>query len=323
MLKTDKHKLKLCLPVAILAQSDARVASKVLSWMSLDSVAVFQDRVNELGPSAHSGRFTAAGWDTYASLAFSTSYIPGTDEAASARDIVTVGLGSENHADKKALRRLFFDAYTLAAADLKSRADTKSDDAPSWIPYLERQAGRDRVAARLTGLDLTDELDCSNRLVDKAIEIYEDNVIRYLGLEECTKMEMELRGIKKDPMFLPDAQGVVRMKCVAKDSAADVTTELKLSYAFKRRGLAAEMGDILAYESHDKLLNKLMRALLSVPLECYAKFDVKQALQADIVAWKLIAERTRHGIKRNVRGERPCDLVIDMVLGLSEITQAL
>jgi hypothetical protein len=188
---------------------------------------------------------------------------------------------------------------------------------------MERQERRTRIAARLTGLTLVDELDCSNRLIDKAIEIYEDSTIRYLGPEECTKMEMELRGMKKDPMFLPDAGGIVRMRTVANESQADVTTELKLSFAYSRRGLALEMGDVMSYENHQKLAAKLIGALLAEPPPGYAKIDMEQVLRADLVAWKLVAQRTRDGVKRNVSGFRPCDLIIDTVLGLQEFAQAL
>ena len=238
-------------------------------------------------------------------------------------------LGSRRPSQKKnALRRLFFEAFTLAAADLKHRVEAKVDDAPRKIPNLERQERRNQVAARLTGLtrddgQFEDDLDCSNRLIDKAIEIYEENGIRDLGPEECTKMEMELRGIKKDPTFIPDAHGVLRMKSVARDPDADVSTELKLSFAYKRRGLATEMGGFLSFENHEKLANKLISALMADPPPGYAKVDMEQVLRADVVAWKLIAQRTRNGIKRNNGGARPCDLIIDTVLGLEEFTQAL
>ena len=71
--------------------------------MSLDSSAVFNDRVNELGLAAHRTNFVREGWTTYASLAFATSYIPGaSDEAVFVKDIVEAGLAQGDHPDKKA-----------------------------------------------------------------------------------------------------------------------------------------------------------------------------------------------------------------------------
>jgi hypothetical protein len=99
--------------------------------MSLDSVAVFLERVAELGLSVHRDNFAQQGWTTYAKLASATSYVPGAlDETVFVREIVAVGLGREDHPDKGVLRRLFFEAYTLAAADLKHRVEVRTDDAP-------------------------------------------------------------------------------------------------------------------------------------------------------------------------------------------------
>ena len=75
--------------------------------MSLDSNASFLERVQELGLGAHVARFETAGWRSMADLAFSTSYAPGNDEATFISEVVGVGLGAPDHADKNRLRRLF------------------------------------------------------------------------------------------------------------------------------------------------------------------------------------------------------------------------
>ena len=118
----------------------------LIDVMALDSPASFNNRVAELGLDAHVARFITAGWLTLADLAFASSFVPGGDEAAFTTDIVTVGLGSATHADKAKLRRLFFEAYTLAAADLRRRMETNSDDLPRKIPGVEREERRKRVA---------------------------------------------------------------------------------------------------------------------------------------------------------------------------------
>ena len=123
--------------------------------MAVDSKAVFSARVVELGLVEHVDRFSAAGWTTHASMAFSTGYAPGnTDEDMFAKEILIPGLGDSAHADRAKLRRLFIESYTLAAADLRRRVDTGSDDGPRRVPAIEREERRSRVAARLVGLDL-------------------------------------------------------------------------------------------------------------------------------------------------------------------------
>ena len=292
--------------------------------MSIDSSAVFADRVNELGLGAHHANFEREGWSTFASFAFATSYIPGTqDEAVFLRDIVVKGLGREDHPDKNALRRLFFESYTLTASDLKRRVEAGTEDAPRKVSNLEREERRSRVDARLTGVDLVDELDCSNRLIDKCIDMYEENAVRYLGPEQCTKLEMELKGMKKDPMFAPDQSGFMRMRRHEKDAVADVTSDIRVQFAFKRRSLALEMGDVMSFENSEKLTSKLIRAVMAEPPPGFAQVDLDQILRADLAAWKLVAERTRKGIKRDNTGYRPCDRIIDEVLAHPEFCRAL
>jgi len=207
--------------------------------MALDSAAVFRDRVIELGlgecltgddgAGGDTGTFGRAGWTTYADLAFATSHVPGQPEGeAFNRDIVVAALGREDHPKRSSLRRLFFEAFTLAAADLKRRVEVNADDAPRKVPAAEREERRARVEARLTGLDLRNELDCSNRLVDTCIEVYEEDVLRYIAPEDATKKDMELAGIKKDRTWAVDATGAIKEKVVADRSKADISSGLLL-----------------------------------------------------------------------------------------------
>ena len=292
--------------------------------MAIDSRAVFEGRVRELGLETHLGRFKEAGWNTYAELAFSTGFTPGNpDEELFAREVLAPGLGAPEHADRPKLRRLFVEAYTLAAADLKRRVEAGADDAPRRVPALEREERRARVAARLVGMVLRDELDCSSRLIDRCIEMHEENLLRYVGPADCTKAALELQGRRKDPAWVPDASGTLKVRYSASDPSADIASQFSLNFALKRRGLAMEMADILSFECHERLSSKLVAAMMRTPLVGYAPVSLEQALRADLLCWRLMAERTRDGIKRNSAGQRPAELALDAVLDDGEFVQAL
>ena len=94
--------------------------------------------------------------------------------------MIKAGLGDANHPKKASLRRLFFEAYTTAAADFKRRIGTTGEDAPRRIPAGGRAERRQRLAARLGGFNLDDEVAVSNRLLESAVEMYEDNTLRYI-----------------------------------------------------------------------------------------------------------------------------------------------
>ena len=141
--------------------------------MALDSVAAFEERIRELRLQDHLERFRGRGWTTFGTFAFAADYTPGHgDPAKFTEEVVVPALGSAEHADRYVLRRLFFEAYTLVAADLRRRVEATEDDAPRRMPTSEREARRSRLAARLAGLSLEGELDPSFHLQDLAYDMY-------------------------------------------------------------------------------------------------------------------------------------------------------
>ena len=84
----------------------------------------------------------------------------------------------------------------------------------------------------MTGVDMeTDELSCSDRLVDSMIEQYDEDSLKYVGPNFCTNKEMELRGTRRDPMWIPDSAGVVRKKLIKDDPRVVVGCQFALQFA--------------------------------------------------------------------------------------------
>ena len=77
--------------------------------MALDSPAAFDERVAELGLTAHAGRFTAAKWYTLGDLAFAAPQ--GATETDFRKYVLEKGLGDADHEDAGKLRRLFFSSW--------------------------------------------------------------------------------------------------------------------------------------------------------------------------------------------------------------------
>ena len=69
------------------------------------------------------------------------------------------------------------------------------------MPNLEREARRAALAARLPGLRLVGEMDVSHALVDLCSTMRDDDVVRYVPLNKCTKRDQEVLGIKKAADF--------------------------------------------------------------------------------------------------------------------------
>ena len=63
------------------------------------------------------------------------------------------------------VRRLYFEATTLAAADMRRWIDRVDDDSVPPLPTEEREARLARLQARLVGLELSGDLDPSSSLI--------------------------------------------------------------------------------------------------------------------------------------------------------------
>jgi hypothetical protein len=219
--------------------------------MALDSSATFFERMQYLELGAHGEHFKTIGWITFSKLAYATTYTPGGDEDKYTEEITVKGLKDANHPDKGVLRRLFFEAYTLSAGDLKSQLESPTLDAPRVVPNAERLARRKRAAEQLPGLELKGELDISDALLDRTIDMYDRNGIYYLGLELCTKRQTSLMGPQKDRLWepVPNAVGTFQFRKVDDPTRANVDSQFSFTLALQRRALALMMGDLLASPS--------------------------------------------------------------------------
>ena len=276
--------------------------------MALDSEAVFRGRLKAVGlDSDEADRVVAAGWRNLGSFAFSSSYSPGNpDDAPFLRDVVRRVFGETPSAGQtSALRRVYFEAFTLSAADLKKRLEQTDQDPPRKLPAAERNSRYETVKAKYPGLTLTGQLECAHSLVDRVVQMVDDSVLRYLSWEECTTREMELAGVKKIKEWRADANGVLREMVRDPPSSADVSSPLHVQWALQRRGLALEQGQLLTFSDHERWTNRMLRELTRDPPYGYQRTTLEQLHRADKEVFRRLAEETRDGLALGAGGELP------------------
>lgn len=94
----------------------------------IESEAVFSGRLKACGLEAYASEFHRRGWRTLSTFAFSSSWAPGSGDDQSFIDsVVKPVLRDPAHADVPKMRKLYFEAYTMVAADLKSKLDHGPD----------------------------------------------------------------------------------------------------------------------------------------------------------------------------------------------------
>ena len=167
----------------------------------IESAAVFEQRALATGLSQTELNATvAAGFSTMGRLAFACSYQPGAADETAFTALLASILGAPATGPQAAcFRRLYFEAYTLSASDLRARLERTEETPARRLAVPERAHRYTTLQTRLVGLTLLGELEPSDDLVDICVAQYDDNRLGYVGWTECTKREQELAGLKKDP----------------------------------------------------------------------------------------------------------------------------
>jgi hypothetical protein len=284
--------------------------------MAMDSKAVFAQRVSELGLTAFSNEFIARGWDTHGNFAFASTYVPGAaDDTKFVEQVVMPLLAAADHVKVTAVRRLFYESYTIMVADLKHRVERTDEEPARKLPNAERTARGLALQTRLgPGVQVYDENECSHALVDRLVQIYDENVLTYVDWSTCTSRLEELSGVKHVKELKADAAGYVKERVLEVRGSTDTSTDLLIRYALTRRGLAMELGQVLSYTVHEELIALLFREYLRPPPPGYSRVSIDQVRRADIEIFRQMQEQSRAGIRILPDGRMPLDLVLPGIL---------
>ena len=301
-------------------QSVSCLASLTMAGI-LDSKAYFTGRLAALNLNEFTDKFVEREWTTMSAFAFSVNYVPGrSDEAVMVEKVYKRILGSVDHPREHAVRRLFFEAHTMASHDITRRLSHPEEEgkAPRKLPLEERGERWRAIKMELPNLNLRGELEPSNALVDKFVEMEELNQLRYIKWEEYTKRDQESKGIKKIPLWAEERGQLCR---VYKDEELihQPQDRLELKYALQRRGLAMQMAHLLSFKSHEKLIDYYFEEMArdSVDLSRYDRISLDQVMNTDKEIFVRIGEETREGFKAlgNLPAkEYPLDKLLEQIM---------
>ncbi len=172
---------------------------------------------------------------------------------------------------------------------------------------------------RLTGVTVEGVNEPSYKLIDKMAAIYDSGVLKYVAWEDCTSRDQEILGDTGRPSqsreFVTDGKGYLKASVGTVDVFADASSPLHVKDALTRRGLAAELGGLMTFEAHEKIVRFLFKHFNKAPPDSrYAPITLAQVRQCDRAIFVELSERTRDGLRRGVDGVLPIDKEIDDVL---------
>lgn len=210
------------------------------------------------------------------------------------------------------LRRLFFECHTVALVDMRARTERTDDDVPRKIQLPERVARMNQLRARYPGLLINGELEFSYSLLDKVIDQFDKNELRYIDLRDCTRRDQELDGVKRDERMKIDFKPGEPLKVTSESTApeARLATDLEIRNAFVRRALAYDAASLITYSRMETWIVKIFRLMQQPALDDHAQITLQQAYRADKRLWALMAEETRANIVPTPGGIKPLDAAL-------------
>ena len=192
-----------------------------------------------------------------------------------------------------ALCRLIFESQTLMTAQVRNMIEHK-DEEKRELPAAERAERVKQQAARLAGVRLTGESECSHASYNVVASMVQDNVITYLPPAKFGSRQAELR-LEKPKKELDIVNSSLTIRDQKQEASCDTSSALSLHHALHRRSLALDLVGVASYALVQDYHAFLMRHLSIDPPPGYRSTTLHQVLEADRAAWVRLAHvKHRH-----------------------------
>ena len=252
----------------------------------LDSEAQFEARALEIGLARPVvDQIKASGVGTLSRLAFAVGQPGQAIVPIDVDNFLQGALGRPSTlAESAGVRRLAFEAQTFLVASLRQVVEQRDDGIPKKIGAAERESRMRTLRLELTGLDIQEELEPSHSLLERACQINETNNLKYIEPSVCTSRNMEVQGgTKAKELAFEGGALVVRER----DNKLQVPTdtEMKLSNAFARRGIAFKFARLMTYEQHNRWISFLFTATQRDLPPGYSRPSLHQVVACDRAAF--------------------------------------
>ena len=112
---------------------------------------------------------------------------------------------------------------------------------------------------------ITLQLEPSNQLIDKAVQQWEENSLRYIELSSCSSREQEVLAEKTSPSITFDAVGTIKVTKKQELAQCSLTGDLRLRTAMQRRALAYDMAGVASFLVLEKWSSLLFEKLQHEP----------------------------------------------------------
>ncbi|CAE7626039.1 NaCP60E [Symbiodinium sp. CCMP2592] len=208
------------------------------------------------------------------------------------------------------LRHLHFEATTLVVQTYRDMVTHDPSD-PSHtrkVPVPEKRARLEFQRRRLSGMEISGELEPSHQLLDLANQQYESGVLTWIPASKCAKREAEVLALGKDrSSLLQVEQNVIKVGPGDQAIACDVSDPLRFQWAMMRRGIAFDNCHLLSWDVHQRWVQKMLDCLSATPPPSYSPVSLNQCMRADKELFLLLAREAAPPFKVDSLGVSPLD----------------
>ncbi len=251
---------------------------------AIDSKATFLARCVEIGFTNDEVRTLAAKpWSSLAGFAFAANYQPGGADEGLLRNLAASFVDKGDLDERMpAVRRLFYEAFTLSAADLKRKLDAKDLDEPRKMAMPERRQRMKEQRHRLgTSLKIEAQLEPSYASVDFFADMEQKDFVTYPAWSKFTTREQEQEGTKELKHWKESADGTLKCEKDVELPDAKMDSDLQLRRLLTRRALAADQVGLASFDTFEMWHDLLFELMEEPPIVGHHAVTRQQAINAD------------------------------------------
>ena len=179
-------------------------------------------------------------------------------------------------------------------AELKDAISSPGVEGVKRLTPQERDSRFQAVQQKLGSFALAGPYERARSLIDVCSGMASSQCISHVALSRCASREMEVASGKKDEQLLRLENSSLKLASKPQQVKIDVSSELRVSQALTRRGVALEMCGMCSFAEHESYARALLAHVHQPAPPGYQPPTLDQALRADRELWIRISETVRH-----------------------------
>jgi len=224
-------------------------------------------------------------------------------------------------ADLASLKRLVFEAQTLALTQLRAQV-TEPDAASKRVPEAERERRLQRLRDDLSGLNIEGPLEPGRKLLDECAHQEALGQLKYLSPDRCISRLHEVTHAKPSSRQVEIDQSRLVIKDAQDELSMPASSALQVQEALRRRGFAYTFAQAVTWNSYDKYVTRLFAHMHRDPPPTCNRISVSQIVEADRLVFTRLIELNIKP-KQDTDGSMPMDKALHEALESYEVSFAL